>query len=139
VGRHRLNIGRWEEPEPEQWELLYRTPYTVMVGSRLRHLRQTLGLTQHQATWRVRRPRGGRYSQSVVSRLERGYGNAPLYTYIHFAEAYEVGPELVLGADEVQRPVREGEMTLIRVLRRLEISPDVALARLTHRLAEPES
>lgn len=130
IGRHRLNVDR---ERPERWELLYRTPYTLMIGSRLRRLRESQGLNQRQARWRVRRPRDGPYSQSVISRLEGGYDNAPLYTYIHFAEAYEVVPELLLGPDEVQRPVREAEMTLLRVLRRLEIMPDVALARITRR------
>jgi hypothetical protein len=69
----------------------------------------------------------------MVSRLEKGYANAPLYAYIHFAEAYGVAPELLLGPDEVQRPVGLGEMTLLRVLRRLEIEPDEALARITRR------
>jgi transcriptional regulator with XRE-family HTH domain len=133
IGRHRLNIEGGERPEPRRWELLYRTPYTLMVGSRLRRLRESQGLTQYQVRHRVSRPQGGPYSQSVISRLEGGYANAPLYTYIHFAEAYEVAPELLLGPDEVQRPVKEAEMTLLRVLRRLDVAPDVALARLTRR------
>jgi transcriptional regulator with XRE-family HTH domain len=130
MGRHRLNIDRGA---PQRWELLYRTPYTLMIGSRLRRLRESQGLNQRQARWRVRRPQGGPYSQSTISRLEGGYANAPLYVYIHFAEAYEVAPELLLGPDDVQRPVREAEWTLLRTLRRLDVAPDAALARIVRR------
>lgn len=45
----------------------------------------------------MRRPRGGPYSQSLISRLEKGHANAPLYTYVHFAEAYDVAPEQLMG------------------------------------------
>jgi transcriptional regulator with XRE-family HTH domain len=84
-----------------------------------------------EARHRVRRPRGGSYSQSLISRLEKGHSNAPLYTYVHFAEAYEVAPELLMGPDEVLRPVGEAEMTLIRVMRRIGISADDVIARIT--------
>jgi len=50
IGRHRLRYhGLWHtstllmdercRPLPERWELLYRTPYSEMVGARLRRLR----------------------------------------------------------------------------------------------------
>jgi transcriptional regulator with XRE-family HTH domain len=136
VGRHRLSIERWNrqlepgEEEAERWELFYRTPYTELIGSRLRRLREGRGLSQSEARHSVRRPRGGPYSQSLISRLERGYANAPVYVYVHFAEAFDIAPEVLLGPDDALRPVAEAEMMLLRVLRRLSVSPDEALARM---------
>ena len=137
VGRHRLTIERWNrqiEPDDapeERWELFYKTPYTELIGSRLRRLREGRGLSQNRVRHSVKRPRGGPYSQSLISRIERGYANAPIYVYTHFAEAFELAPEVLLGPDDALKPVAEAEMTLLRVLRRLSISPDEALARVT--------
>jgi transcriptional regulator with XRE-family HTH domain len=134
MGRHRLTIDRWnrqiESDDPDRWELFYKTPYTELIGSRLRRLRQGRGLSQSQVRHSVRRPRGGPYSQSLISRLERGYANAPVYVYVHFAEAFHLAPEVLLGPDDALNPVPEAEMTLLRVLRRLSIRPDEALARI---------
>jgi transcriptional regulator with XRE-family HTH domain len=101
-----------------------------MVGARLRRVREGRKLTQRQALRRVRRPNGGTYSQGFLSRLEAGYANAPLYAYVHLAEAYELEPGRILGSDETQKPITEAEMTVVRFLRRTRISPDEALARL---------
>jgi transcriptional regulator with XRE-family HTH domain len=120
-----------DEDREERWEFFYKTPYTEMIGSRLRRLREGRGLSQSQVRHSVRRPRGGPYSQSLISRLERGYANAPVYVYTHFAEAFDLAPEVLLGPDDALKPVAEAEMILLRVLRRLSISPDEALARLT--------
>jgi transcriptional regulator with XRE-family HTH domain len=135
MGRHRLTIERWnrqiepgDDPD-ERWEFFYRTPYTEMIGSRLRRLRDARGLSQNRLRYGVRRPRGGPYSQSVISRLERGYANAPVYVYLHIAEAFDLAPEVLLGPDDALKPVSEAEMTLLRTLRRLSVSPDEALAR----------
>lgn len=117
-----------DDPE-ERWEFFYRTPYTEMIGSRLRRLREARRLSQEKLRHSVRRPRGGPYSQSLISRLERGYANAPVYVYIHFAEAFDLAPEVLLGPDDALKPVAEAEMTLLRTLRRLSVSPDEALAR----------
>ncbi len=119
-----------EDPE-ERWEFFYRTPYTEMIGSRLRRLRAARSLSQNELRYSVKRPRGGPYSQSLISRLERGYANAPIYVYTHLAEAFELAPEVLLGPDDALKPVTEAEMTLLRVLRRLSISPDEALAHAT--------
>jgi transcriptional regulator with XRE-family HTH domain len=102
-----------------------------MIGSRLRRLREGRGLSQNKVRFSVVRPRGGPYSQSLISRVERGYANAPMYVYTHFARAFELAPEVLLGPDDALKPVAEAEMTLLRVLRRLAISPDEALARVT--------
>jgi transcriptional regulator with XRE-family HTH domain len=121
----------------ERWKSLgdrpdyyFRTPYTDLVGLRLKRLRQARGLSQHAARHQVRRPNGASYSQGLLSRLEKGYGNSPLYVYIHFAEVYEVDPGRLMGSEEAQKPISEAEMTLIRYLRRVGVSPDEAIARL---------
>ena len=146
IGRHRLHYhwlfysgarvmgyrGR-KSRAAEQWELLYRTPYTVMVGGRLRGIRETRKLTQRQALARTRRPNGGTYSQGFLSRIEAGYANAPLYAYVHLSKAYELEPGRILGSDEAQKPITEAEMTVVKFLRRARISPDEALARLARR------
>ena len=120
---------RWNRIE-DRWELRYRTPYTEMVGARLKRLRVARGLSQYQARRRVRRPTGSSYSQGLISRVEKGYANSPLYVYVHFAEAYEVDPGRVMGIDEAQRPVSEAEMTLILFLRGARIEPHQAITRL---------
>jgi transcriptional regulator with XRE-family HTH domain len=112
-------------------DYFFRTPYTELVGLRLKRLRESRGLTQNAARHGVRRPNGAPYSQGLLSRLEKGYGNAPLYVYIHFAEVYGVDPGRLMGSDEAQKPITEAEMTLVRYLRRAEISADEAIARLT--------
>lgn len=113
-----------------RWEMLYRTAYTEMVGARLKRIREGRGLTQGQAAGRVRRPRGGTYSRGILSRLEGGYANSPLYVYLHLADAYEVDPGRLLGPEEAEKPVGEAELALVLFLRRLGIAPDEAMARL---------
>ena len=113
-----------------RWELMYRTPYTLMVGARLRRLRKARGLTQYQALQHVRRPRGGTYTQGFLSRIEAGYANSPLYAYVELAESYELEPGRLMGSDEAQKPITESEMLLVRFLRRTGMAPDEALARL---------
>jgi transcriptional regulator with XRE-family HTH domain len=119
----------------ERWELLYRTEYTLMIGRRLRRLRESQRLSQFKARHRARRPRGEPYSQSTLSRLEAGYANAPLYVYIHFAEGYGVDPGRLLGHAKVEDRVSDAEMTLIGFTRRLGIRPDEAIARLARAMA----
>jgi transcriptional regulator with XRE-family HTH domain len=144
IGRHRLRYHgllhnwptvmgpRYEDLDARyRWELYYRTPYTEMVGARLKRLRLARGMTQHQARHSVQRPTGGVYSQGLLSRLEKGYANSPLYVYVHFAEVYEVEAGRLLGSDDTQKPITEAEMTLVRVLRRTQIKPDEAIAKLS--------
>jgi transcriptional regulator with XRE-family HTH domain len=141
VGRHRLryhwlwNSGRqvkstsYEEIETlNRWELFYRTPYSQMVGARARRARTGRGLTQGALVEKIERPRGGYYSRGLLSRIEKGYANSPLYVYMHIAEALELEPGRLMGSDETQKPINEAEMTLIRFLRRTGIKPDEALA-----------
>jgi len=52
---------------------------------------------------------------------------------VHLAEALEVDPKRLLGTEDLQRPIGEAEMTLIRFLRTAGIEPHEALARLASR------
>jgi transcriptional regulator with XRE-family HTH domain len=118
----------------ERWEMLHKTPYTVMVGLRLRRIREGRRLTQQHVADNTRKPRGnGYYSQGLLSRIEGGYANAPLYSYIDFADFYELDPARVMGPEEADKPVDEAEMTLIKFLRRTGISVDEAIAQLARR------
>jgi transcriptional regulator with XRE-family HTH domain len=141
VGRHRLryhwlwNSGRqvkaanFEDIETlNRWELLYRTPYSQMVGARVRRARTARGLSQGSLLQNVQRPRGGTYSKGLLSRIEKGYANSPLYVYMHIADALEIEPGRLMGSDETQKPISEAEMTLVRFLRRVGMKPDEALA-----------
>ena len=143
MGRHRLryhwlwNSGRqiksttYEEIETlNRWELFYRTPYSEMVGARARRARRSRGITQGALVSKIERPRGGYYSRGLLSRIEKGYANSPLYVYMHIAAALELDPGRLMGSDETQKPISEAEMTLVRFLRRAGISVDEALALL---------
>jgi transcriptional regulator with XRE-family HTH domain len=143
MGRHRLhyhwlwNSGRqvkstsYEEIETlNRWELLYRTPYSEMIGARIRRARTSRDLTQGSLLAKVGRPSGGVYSNGLLSRIEKGYANSPLYVYMHVAEALDLEPGRLMGSDETQKPISEAEMTLLRFLRRLGMRPDEAIARL---------
>jgi transcriptional regulator with XRE-family HTH domain len=146
VGRHRLsyhwlwNSGRqvksasYKEIETvNRWELFYRTPYSEMIGARMRRSRMSHGLTQGTLLRKVERPHGGSYSTGLLSRIEKGYANSPLYVYMHIAAALDLEPGRLMGSDETQKPISEAEMTLVRFLRRAEITPDDAIARLARR------
>lgn len=143
-GPHRIhyhwlwNSGRqvkstsYEEIETlNRWELLYRTPYSEMVGARMRRARLARNLTQGGLLKMVERPRGGTYSSGLLSRIEKGYANPPLYVYMHVAEALGLEPGRLMGSDETQKPISEAEMTLVRFLRRAQIKPDEGIASLT--------
>jgi transcriptional regulator with XRE-family HTH domain len=115
----------------ERWERLHKTPYTRMIGLRLKRIREGRHLTQQHVADNTRKPRGnGFYSQGLLSRIEAGYANAPLYTYIDFANFYELDPARVMGPEDAEKPVDDAEMTLIKFLRNMGISVDEAIARL---------
>jgi transcriptional regulator with XRE-family HTH domain len=133
VGRHRIHARRFEHgyfggprwPDPTYCE------WAVVVGDRVRRLRKARDWTLVEFSRRVYRPEGGQYSAGYFSRLERGWASSPMYVYLAVADALEVEPGALLGADDVQKDVTDAEMTLIRCLRRLRIAPDEALVRLT--------
>jgi transcriptional regulator with XRE-family HTH domain len=102
----------------------------VVVGDRIRRLRQARGWALHELARRVRKHEGGHYSAGYFSRLERGWASAPLYVYLVIAGALEVEPGVLLGPDEVQRELAPEEAVLLRLLRRSGIEPGDAIARL---------
>jgi transcriptional regulator with XRE-family HTH domain len=101
-----------------------------MVGARARRARTSRGLTQGALVSKIERPRGGYYSRGLLSRIEKGYANSPLYVYMHIADALDLEPGRLMGSDETQKPISEAEMTLVRFLRRTGINVDEALALL---------
>lgn len=72
----------------------------------------------------------GWYSASQLSRLERGWANAPLYVYLRIAEALEVDEWRLFARDEVGEEVSAAEMVLVRFLRETNTPAERALARL---------
>jgi transcriptional regulator with XRE-family HTH domain len=133
--RHRPIMSSNATPLPDQdrWELFYRTPYSEMVGARLRRLRTGREFTQAKLLETVKHPRGASYSKGLLSRIEKGYANSPLYVYVHLAAALDLEPGRLMGSDETQKPISEAEMTLVRFLRRTAIKPDEAIAWLASR------
>ncbi len=115
---------------PRNEDLLYRTEYTEMVGLRIRRLREERGWNQAHLAARIVRPRGGRFSAGLVSRVERGQANPPIYAYVHIAEILDLAPGVLMGPRSPEEPVGEAELTLIRFLRRTGMSPDEALVRI---------
>jgi transcriptional regulator with XRE-family HTH domain len=96
----------------------------------VRALRQHAGLTIVDLAAEIRRADGRPYSASFVSRLERGWASPPLYVYCLLAARFEVAPGELLGSEGVERAVDDAELTLVRVVRRLGLAPEDAIARL---------
>jgi hypothetical protein len=78
MGRHRLDYhwlwnsgcevksANYQEIDTlRRWELFYGTPYSKMVGARIRRARTARELTQRRLLDKVERPRGGTYSTPV--------------------------------------------------------------------------
>ena len=122
------------DPGPA-WHRRYRCEWGEVVGRRVRVLRQHAGLYIHELATELRRADGRPYSASFVSRLERGWASPPLWVYCLLAARFEVAPGELLGSEGVERAVDDAELTLVRVLRRIGMSPEEALARLA--LAKP--
>ncbi len=66
----------------------------------------------------------------VVSRLERGFASPPLYAYVRTAEALGVAPGVLLVLDGLDHPVSDAEVAVVKIMRRLALTPDEAIARL---------
>jgi transcriptional regulator with XRE-family HTH domain len=113
---------RWNDPFHCEWG--------TVVGDRVRRLRRERGMTLHELSMEVDKPQGGHYSPGYFSRLERGWASAPLVVYVEIAGVFGVEPGRLLGPDDAQREVSEGEMTLLHVLRRMELVPAEAIALL---------
>lgn len=138
MGRHRTDVGYLTGGGPA-WSRRYRCEWGEVVGARVRRLRQAKGLTLRALAANLPRPDGGTYSASFLSRLERGYASPPLWVYVLLAEQLEVQPGRLLGLEGFEREVDEAELALVRALRRLEIAPDEAIARVLGALhADPQ-
>lgn len=112
------------------WASRYRCEWGEVVGRRIRTLRQREELRIVDLADKIWRADGKPYSASFVSRVERGWASAPLYTYISFARIFGVPPGKLLGEDGLEGPASEAELTLIRVIRQLNLTPEEVLAML---------
>ena len=135
MGRHRIHVsplhhGYRGGPGRDD---RYYCEWAVVVGDRIRRLRRARDLTLYRLCHLVHKPEGGHYSPGHLSRLERGWASAPLYVYLAIADVLDVEPGRLLGSDDAQKPITEGEMTLVRFLRRMQIKPDEAIADLAAR------
>jgi transcriptional regulator with XRE-family HTH domain len=112
---------------------LYRREYGKVLGERIRRLRRTHGLTVYDLSARIRKPgaKVEHFSASYYARIERGYTSAALYSYVAIAELLDLSPARLMGLDEWETTVTEGEMTLLRFLRSARIEPHVAIAKIT--------
>jgi transcriptional regulator with XRE-family HTH domain len=132
---------RWRQVLPATWEFggppaPNNCEWAIVVGSRIRYLRQQRGETLNQFCRRIRKPftNGKCYSAGYISRLERGWAAPPFFVYVAIAEALEVKPGLLFGSDGIDQGLSQPEMTLIRFIRGLKIQPHEAMVR----LARPE-
>jgi transcriptional regulator with XRE-family HTH domain len=107
-----------------------RCEWAVVVGDRIRRLRRDRDLTLVQLASSVQKPGGKTFSPGHLSKIERGWANAPLATYLAIATALAVTPWRLLGPEEVQKEVTDAELTLIQFLRHVGLAPHEALARL---------
>ena len=107
-----------------------RCEWTIVVGDRIRRLRRDRGLTLVEVARSVERPDRKAFSPGHLSKIERGWANSPLSTYLAIAGALEVAPWRLLGPEEVQKEVTDAELTLIQFLRHVRLPPHVALAQL---------
>jgi transcriptional regulator with XRE-family HTH domain len=110
--------------------MLAKTDYTELVGLRIRRMRHARNWTQRELLAQIRWPRGGRYSAGLLTRVENGFANPPMFVYVHVAEALAVEPEVLLGPEDLQREVTEAELTLVQYPRAVGMEPHEALARL---------
>jgi transcriptional regulator with XRE-family HTH domain len=132
VTRHTFDVLRFRPPSGGAgWIDRDRCEWTVVVGDRIRRLRRDRGLTLVDLAAMVEKPRGKCFSPGYISRVERGWANTPLSTYLAIAASLEVAPWRLLGPEEVQKEVTEAELTLIQFLRHIGLPPHEALARLT--------
>ena len=137
MGRHQTRVSpiagvsvRGLRRDGPRWSDPYYCEWGVVVGGRIRRLRNERGWTLLELAEKVPKPEGGGYSGGYFSRLERGWASAPLYVYLSIAAVLEVAPGVLLGMDEWQRAVSAGQRVLLRFLEVAEIEPEVAIVRL---------
>jgi transcriptional regulator with XRE-family HTH domain len=117
---------RWKDPTFCDW--------STVIGDRIRRLRRARDWTLGNMKTLVPRPDGGgEYTHGYLSRIERGYGRAPLYVYLHIANALEVHPGRLMGLDDSERDATPDEMTLVEYVRLAGISPAEAIHVLARR------
>jgi transcriptional regulator with XRE-family HTH domain len=131
VGRFQTNVSHWRRNDGPRWSAPYYLEWAITVGDRIRRLRRDRDWTLGDLALRVPKPEGGCFSLGYFSRLERGWGSAPLYTYIKIAEAFEVDPGRLLGPEDVQLEVTPQQAMLLKVLEHAAIEPAEAIVRLT--------
>lgn len=112
------------------WATRYRMEWAIVVGRRVRALRHQREMSIIDLAQEIERADGRPYSPSFVSRLERGWASPPLFAYITLARLFEVAPGELLGSEGVERPITDAELTMVRVVRNLGLSPEQALVRL---------
>ena len=131
VGRHSFDSLTFRVPKGGAgWIDGERCDWAIVVGDRIRRLRRDRGMTLVQLANISEKPGGGCFSPGYISRIERGWANAPLSTYLTIAAALEVAPWRLLGPEEVQKEVTDAELTLLQFLRTVGLAPHDALAAL---------
>ena len=135
MGRNKTRI-RSMGGSGREWERPYRVPWGIVVGDRVRRLRTQRGMRLWELSEQFYKPGGGHYSVGYFSRLEQGFASPPLWVYTLIAEAFDLAPGRLLGTEGFEAPVSEGELTLVRLVRRLDIEPDEAIARIVAAGAE---
>jgi transcriptional regulator with XRE-family HTH domain len=114
----------------------YYSDWGAVVGDRIRRLRRDRDMSLADLCRAVDKPDGGHYTPGFFSRLERGWASGPLVTYVNVAHQFGIDPGRLMGPDDAQLDVSEAEMTLVRVLRRMRLRPDEAIARLAGLVGE---
>lgn len=110
MGRHRIFFGTEARGRiTPGWVRPYYTDWSGVIGGRVRRLRQARGLTLVELAGQLDRPGGHGYSGDFLSRLERGWGSAPVHVYLNLAEVLGVDPGRLLGPDDCQMDASEAE------------------------------
>ena len=131
MGRHQTNVGMLPGSyDGARWGNGYRCEWAAVIGDRIRRLRKERDWSLRHLAVAVSKPEGGHYSAGYFSRLERGWASAPLYAYLAIADALEVAPGILLGADEATKEVSAQQRVLLDFLEAAGIGPGEALARL---------
>ncbi len=131
IGRHATRIGALVNGYPSTFlSEGYRCEWSVVVGDRVRRLRNARGLTLVEMTRVIEKPNEGFYSPGYFSRLERGWASPPLYVYLAIAAELGVEAGRLLGPDDVEKPLTDREMALVEVIRHAQIEPAEAITRI---------
>jgi hypothetical protein len=104
MGRNRVRFDRMNSGYGggPRWNDPFHCEWGTVVGDRIRRLRRERGMTLRDLCLEVDKPQGG----------------------------LRVEPGRLLGPDDAQRQVSEAEITLLHVLRRMEMAPADAIGLL---------